>query len=277
MPTYRRRRAVFLRDAVDRDAVGRGSTRPARSRCRRNRYRAPCTTPDRARTRDSTARLLVTRCRPSPRTSRSPSVSAERSPDVSTSATVVQVPRAVSVSLARSRSSADSASSASCFPTWSRSASPAATRWDVEKARGLPSAPVPGRTTDPSSGVAPEVIDHFAPLADVSTCQRGARRTRPGIEFVQHPGDEWVRAGPPHRLDRPVEDRSDLLHALTRGEIPESSLLVVCEWHRHDAIPLGRIEYGRVHRCSATAWLSPDLENQPFGRERCGPDRPITP
>ena len=96
MPTYRRRRAVFLRDAVDRDAVGRGRSRPARSRCRRNRYRAPCTTPDRARTRDSTARLLVTRCRPSPRTSPSPSVSAERSPDVSTSATVVQVPRAQS-------------------------------------------------------------------------------------------------------------------------------------------------------------------------------------
>jgi hypothetical protein len=143
--------------------------------------------------------------------------------------------------------------------------------WGCCEGRGLPSAPAPGRTTDPSSGVANEVIDDRAALADVSTCPRGAGRSRTCLEFTQHPSDEWVRARPPHRLDRPVEDCGHLLDALARGEIPQSSSLVLCEWHRHDATPLGRIEYGRVDHSSATARLWPDHEEQAFLPKRARP------
>ena len=68
----------------------------------------------------------------------------------------------------------------------------------------------PRRTASPSSG---DVIDDCAALAYLSTCPRGVGPRGTCFEFVQHPGYERVRAGPPHRLERPVEGGSDLLNA----------------------------------------------------------------
>jgi len=67
-------------------------------------------------------------------------------------------------------------------------------------------APLPA---GPSSG---DVIDDCASLAYLSTCPRGVGRGGTCFEFVQHPRDDRVRAGPPHRLERPVEGGSDPLN-----------------------------------------------------------------
>jgi hypothetical protein len=74
--------------------------------------------------------------------------------------------------------------------------------------------PSPGPPASPSLGDAPQVIHDFAPLAYLSALPTGAGAGRIGFEFIQHPCDERVRAGPPHSLEMPVEGGSDLLSAL---------------------------------------------------------------
>jgi len=94
---------------------------------------------------------------------------------------------------------------------------PGCARRDASGGGPPTSALVRRRTASPSSG---EIIDDCAPLAYISTCLRGAGRGT-CFEFVQHPSDERVCAGPPHRLERPVEGGGDLLNASARGEIPQ--------------------------------------------------------
>ena len=95
---------------------------------------------------------------------------------------------------------------------------PGGARRDASGGGPPTSALVRCRTASPSSG---EIIDDCAPLAYISTCLRGAGRGT-CFEFVQHPSDERVCAGPSHRLERPVEGGSDLLNASARGEIPQN-------------------------------------------------------
>jgi hypothetical protein len=87
---------------------------------------------------------------------------------------------------------------------------PGGARRDVAGGPSPTSALVRRRTASPSSG---DVIDDCAPLAYLSTCPRGVGRGGTRFEFGQHPCDKRVRAGPPHRLERPVEGGSDLLNA----------------------------------------------------------------